>query len=78
MTYVCPCRICPNCGARREGPHPEDGLAYCHACSQPTSVIEWWAVSGPRRDGAHIRTERQEAKWRRFDAVMMETVPWIQ
>lgn len=69
--FRCPCRTCPNCGARQYGEHPEDGLAYCHDCAHPTSVIEWWVSAGPHRDGRHPKTNEELLAWQEHDSAVL-------
>jgi hypothetical protein len=71
-SFACPCLVCPCCGWINDDPeqtHPEDGLAGpCGRCR----YFEWWAVSGPHRDGRHMHSETERDEWNAHDTAVME------
>lgn len=71
-SFACPCLVCPCCGWINDDPeqtHPEDGLAGpCGRCR----YFEWWAVSGPHRDGRHMHSETERDEWNAYDTAVME------
>ncbi len=65
--FVCPCLVCPTCGAARDVEdyeHPIDGLA---SCSHRRWEHEWWAVAGPFMDGRHMRSASERDEWAAHD-----------
>ncbi len=82
--FICSCLVCPNCGDtehRDDYTHPEDGLAYCHACAQPEPyprMIEWYAGIGPYMDGRHPKSKKELKKWKTYDCFIVFFSDWLR